>query len=228
MPIETTADPVDPEEAIRYFRAKLHLTDEQWQALTDQNNDLSFRLAGVADIDVVEQVWSELDKAVAAGTDFRDFKAAVTESLTNAWGGSVSNPGWRISTIFKTNVLSSYAAGHWQQAQEQKDDRPYAQFDFVPDNDICEDCESMASEIGTVAIPLDEWSAEIPPIHFNCRCGMITLSAEEAEAMGILETMPDMSDHIDEGFGDAPGDGGLPDAEEYGEFEEDVARFTGA
>jgi Phage Mu protein F like protein. len=215
MDITTTANPVNPERAMAYFRKKVPLTDAQWNSIESANNDWAFRVAGIADLDLIDHVQSALQSAIDTGTQFEAFKAAVGESLEKAWGGTVKEPGWRLETIFRTNLLSSYNAGHYEQAQEQIDDRPYAIFDYVEDDALCEDCSAVSELIGHEAIPLDEWGGEIPPLHHCCRCGFITLSREEAEAMGILEKMPDVSSHIADGFNEDPGDEQLPDPDEY-------------
>ena len=64
-PIQTTADPVDPEEAIGYFRSKVVLTDEQFDEIAKGNHRKAFTLAGVADIDLIADVFDSLDTAIA-------------------------------------------------------------------------------------------------------------------------------------------------------------------
>ena len=229
MLIETTFDPVDPKEAIAYFRKKVPMTSEHWDALEDANNDSAFRMAGVADIDIVQDVYDALDRSISNGTTFEDFKADVADKLEDAWGGTVANPGARLETIFRTNIQTSYMAGHFEQAIAQKDDRPYAMFDPIPDEALCEDCNAVADEMGNQAIPLEEWSGEIPPLHHECRCGWITLSAEEAAEQGILEEMPDLSSFVGEGFDHAPGYEWEPDPDDYDDdIANDVERFVDA
>jgi SPP1 gp7 family putative phage head morphogenesis protein len=235
MPLEVSTDPVYPEAAIRFFRNKIGVTEDEWDALEEQNHDLSFKLAGIADIDVVDDVYSAIDDAITNGTTLEEFKTKVWGELENAWGGEVVNPGWRIETIFRTNLQSSYQAGHYQQAQENKEDRPYAMLDVVEDGRTSDICADLDEEIGGRAIPLDDpiWSRAWPPNHFNCRSSVITMDEQEAIAEGFLEDSPDPPSadelDIDEDFDHAPGDSldeGLPDPEEYPEdLQEDVERF---
>jgi uncharacterized protein with gpF-like domain len=227
-PIETTADPTSPEEAIEFFRRKVLLTDEEFQALSDKNHRKAFTLAGVADIDVIQDVFDSLDTALEQGIDFRDWKQTIGETLSDAWGGTVANPGFRLETIFRTNLQSSYAAGRYEQAKATREDRPYMMLLDVPDKDQCEDCAAISEAIGGKAIPFDEWDDELPPYHCNCRDTVITLTEDEAVAQGVLEEMPDLDDHIDDGFMGPPDDY-EPDAKEYDdELEPEVARFSDA
>ena len=234
MPLEVSSDPVYPEEAIRFFRGKIGVTEDEWDELEDQNHDLSFKLAGIADIDVVESVYSAIDDAITNGTTLEDFKEKVIDELMNSWGGSVANPGWRVECIFKTNLQSAYQAGHYSQAQANKEDRPYAMLSVVEDSHTSEICADLDEEIGGRAIALDDpiWSRAWPPNHFACRSTVITLDEQEAIAEGFLEDSPDPPDadelEIDEDFDHAPGDtlAGLPDPEEYPEeLQDDVERF---
>jgi uncharacterized protein with gpF-like domain len=225
-PIQTTADPVDPQEAIDFFRRKTLLTDGEFKALSEQNYRKAFTLAGVADIDVIQSVYDSLDGALAEGTLFKDWKAEIGEKLEAAWGGTVANPGFRLETIFRTNLQSSYAAGRYEQAKASKEDRPYLMLLDVPDKDQCEDCAAISEAIGNKAIPFDEWDDEYPPYHCRCRDSVITLSEEEAIAQGVLEEMPDLDEHIDDGFMGPP-DSYEPDPDEYSDdLQGDVERFT--
>jgi len=225
--VDTTADPLAPEEAIVYFRQKVPVPIDVWDGLVSKNHDWAFKLAGIADMDVMDDVFTALQDSIEKGEDFRDFKARVSEQLENAWGGTVAEPGARIETIFRTNLQSSYMAGQYAQAQESKEDRPYALFDFIGDQDLCEDCNAIADEIGHFAIPLDEWTGEVPPIHHNCRCGWTTLTEEEAREQGVLENMPDVSEYISEDFDHIPGQEPLPDPDEYDSAIADYVRtFT--
>lgn len=165
---KTSADPLAPKDAIEYFRSKVPVTGNEWADLISQNHDWAFKLAGVADIDVIEQVYSALETAIADGTGFDEFKEAIGEQLENAWGGTVSEPGWRIETIFRTNIQSSYQKGHRQQAKEQKDDRPYGMLDVVEDDATSDICADLDDQIGGQAISLDDpiWNTAWPPNHF--------------------------------------------------------------
>ena len=169
MPLEVSADPVYPEEAIRFFRGKIGVTEDEWDALEDQNHDLSFKLAGIADIDVIDDVYSAIDDAITNGTTLEDFRDKVIDELMNSWGGSVANPGWRVETIFRTNLQSAYQAGHYAQAQQNKEDRPFGMLDVVEDGRTSDICADLDDEIGGRAISLDDpiWSKAWPPNHFN-------------------------------------------------------------
>ena len=155
-PIQTTADPVDPQEAIDFFRRKTLLTDGEFKALSEQNYRKAFTLAGVADIDVIQSVYDSLDGALAEGTLFKDWKAEIGEKLEAAWGGTVANPGFRLETIFRTNLQSSYAAGRYEQAKSGKEDRPYLMLLDVPDKDQCFAAGTLVLLADGKSVPIEQ------------------------------------------------------------------------
>jgi len=223
--IETSTDPLAPAEAIAYFKAKVPAAD--WETIESAENEIAFKVAGIADLDVLDDVYAALEKALAEGASFEDFKADVGARLEDAWGGDEKNPGWRLENIFRTNLQSAYQAGHYQQAQEQKDDRPYGMLDVIEDSSTSEICSDLDAEIGGQAIPLDDpiWDTAYPPNHYECRSTVITLTEDEAREMGILDDPPDVE--VAEGFDHPPGFVPDEDPEEYApDLAEDVARFT--
>jgi SPP1 gp7 family putative phage head morphogenesis protein len=220
--IDTSFDPLAPERAIEYFRAKVSIPDSDWRALQNQSNDWAFRMAGISDIDTIEQVWSALDTAIANGVSFENFKADIVTRLDDAWG----EQGWRLETIFRTNVQSSYQAGHYDQAREQQDDRQYGMLDVVEDDSTGDICGELDDAIGGQAIDLGDpvWFTVWPPNHFKCRTTVITLTREEAVEQGILTDVPEVT--VDPDFEGIPGTGGEPDPEDYPDaLQDDVLRF---
>ena len=225
-----TVDPANPLAAIDHFRSKALMTYEAFESDVLANHTKTFTLAGVADIDVIDHVFSELDKAIAIGTDFREFKASCAASLEQAWGGTVANPGWRLETIFRTNVQSAYQAGRYKEAREGQSDRPFGLFSDVQDDRESDICGDIGDDIRGKAISLDDpiWDKVWPPNHHDCRSDVVTLTEAEANEQGVLdpEDVPDPEDaEVADGF-DHPPDEYEPDPEEYGELESDVERFV--
>ena len=117
-------------------------------------------------------------------------------------------------------------AGRYQQARADTDDRPYWMLDVVEDNATSDICGDLDDEIGGKAIDADDpvWLTAYPPNHFRCRSQVITLTADQAREMGILDDPPDVE--VEEGF-DGPPDDFEPDASEYDDdLAGDVERFA--
>jgi SPP1 gp7 family putative phage head morphogenesis protein len=220
-------DPIKPAEAIKYWRSKVALTDDEFNALVDKSNDTAFRIAGISDLDVIEKVWVALDDALDYGEDFQAFKNRVTDSLIKNWGESVANPGARIENIYRTNIQSAYQAGHRKEAMRNRDDRPYGLFTIINDSHTSDICSDIDDELDGKAISLDDpiWKKIWPPNHYMCRSTVITLTHDEAVAEGIIE--PDEDDvEVAEGFDKTPDEEVDIDPEEYpDELMADVRRF---
>lgn len=197
------ATPGEFVEAIEWFRERLPITDDEFEALENASHRTSFVVSGVAQLDIVTDVWEALDRAIENGDDLDDFKDAVEESLLSAWGEDVDNPAHRIETIFRTNLQSAYGAGRHKQMTDPDvlEDHPIWQFDAILDGrttEVCQACDNTK-------LPADNpwWKTHNPPLHHKCRSGVITMTKEEA---GKLTKKPPSAKPSD-GFGEAPLDG---------------------
>ena len=201
------ADPTHFAEAVAAFRKRVPMPKDEWEALEDAQHEYAFTVAGVAQADMVAQVWDAIDSALSNGEDFEAFKERVTDMLETSWGGEI--PG-RLETIFDTNVNTAYNAGRKSvfTSPTVAEARPYWRFEWVDDDDECEICEACNG----VILPADDpwWDDHIGPLHFRCRCSFTALSAEEAGEEGISDKAPGEESDPDDGFGD-PGGEPAPD-----------------
>lgn len=200
-------DPRQYDAAAAWFRDRVPISDEEWEALQGKLREQAFKIAGVAQLDIVTQVWEALDRAIADGTSFDDFKDEVTASLSGAWGGAYP---YRVETIFLNWTQRAYSAGRYETmtAPAVKQMRPFWQFlNGDPVSDIC-----VASD-GTI-LPADDpwWADHNPPLHHRCKSGVISLTAEEA-GDDVDDTPPDVD--ADDGFGGAPTNDWDPDLSDY-------------
>ena len=213
---DVSADPVEFEQAIQFFRERLLLTAAEFDALTNASHDVAFTVAGVAQLDVVADVWTALDRAVAAGITVDEFKSAVLDRLLDAWGGTVDNPSARLDTIFRTNVQSAYSRGRYQQATDPDvlAIRPYWMFDAILDGRETEVCRKCDGKVVAANDPW--WHGHYPPCHFRCRSSVITLTESQADGMGVTSKPPAIQ--ASTGFGGLPnGQPWQPDPADYPE-----------
>src|SRR5690349_638173 len=108
-------DTVDFEAAITWFLGRVPLTKTEWLTLEEKARRKAFTVAGVAQLDLVAEVWSAIDKAIADGTTLADFKRDVGAKLEGAWNGTVASPPHRLETIFRTNVQMAHSAGRYRE-----------------------------------------------------------------------------------------------------------------
>lgn len=187
-----------PEKALAWFRAKGYATSFAWQDVWQREHDTAFTVAKMMQVDLLRDVRAAVDKAIAEGITFEAFRDEIEGKLVEAgwWGkAEMTDPQTgettlvqlgsprRLRTIYRVNMQVAYSAGHWAEIQEAKATAGLLMYDAV-DDDATRD-EHRAWD-GTV-LPVDDpwWSTHMPPNGWNCRCGVIQLSADQAEAMGL-------------------------------------------
>jgi SPP1 gp7 family putative phage head morphogenesis protein len=188
-----------PEEAIQYFTSKGLAVTWNWHEMLNEQHDLAFTIAKMLDIDLLATVRDELDKAIANGKTLAEFQRELIPILQRRgwWGkkdiidpatghvykiklGSAS----RLETIFRTNIQSSYAAGHWESIQNNKDAMPYLMYDAVDDSRT----RAEHAQFDGVVLPVDHnfWKTNYPPNGWNCRCGVIQMDANDLMDYGLM------------------------------------------
>jgi SPP1 gp7 family putative phage head morphogenesis protein len=201
------------EEAVAWMRARVPMTDDEYAALQARARRKAFTVAGIAQLDLVSETLDALTAAVADGTTFEDFKTAMFEKLSAAWGDS-KRAGSRLETIWRTNLQLAYSAGRYAQLTDPDvlDSRPYWMYDAILDNRTSGLCRTLN---GTV-LEADNawWNSHIPPLHHRCRSGLRSLTRDEARSRGITDEPSDLEPS--NGFGYRPDlDEWQPDPTQY-------------
>lgn len=198
-----SADVVDFDEAVAFFRAKVPMTKAEFKKLDKEAQQQAFTVAGAYELDMVQDVYDAIDSAIANGTDLEAFKAAISDAVYDSWEiDTKGNAGWRAETVFRTNVQGAYAAGRYAQQSDPEtlSDRPYWMYDLIEDGDECEICGACDG----VVLPADDpwWRTHRPLLHPCCRCDVQSLTKEQAEGEGIHDKGPDVD--AADGFGEPP------------------------
>lgn len=202
-------DPQQFDEALAALRERVPITDAEYAVLSEKERRKAFWVANAASADMVREVWLLIDRAVADGITFDEWRAEFERDPLKTWTAS------RLQTIFRTNVQQAYSDGRWRQ-QTDPDvtaHRPYWAFDGVEDYRQ----SSICKQLNGVVLPADDpfWRTHNPPLHFSCRSTIISLDAEEAHAMGVTRDRPQVD--VGKGFGYAPDTGHewSPDPADY-------------
>lgn len=202
MAWEVTASPVRFDEAIDWFRAKAGnaVTREQWDALGARAKRRSGMVSGFTRLDIVQRVLDQLAQAIENGTPLNEFKKAVAKDLADTW---LSEDSARLEVIYRNNVQSAFAAGRYLQATtpDALEQHPVWMLDVVMDSRTSDVCEPLDGVKRRADDPW--WQGRIPPLHHNCRTGLLTLTEEDAHEMGGL-TDPAPDTRGQEGWGARP------------------------
>jgi SPP1 gp7 family putative phage head morphogenesis protein len=187
MQFDAPTEPSDFDEAAAWFLDRTPMTREAWDELSARAQRRAFMVSGVAQADVLADVFKAIDRSISTGDTLGDFRKAVQRKLEDAWQGTVANPAWRTEVIFRNAVQGAYSAGRIKQMRDPDvaDIRPYWMFDAILDARTSEICEPLA---GTV-LPMDHpwWKTHTPPCHHACRSGIRSLRESQAERRGITQ-----------------------------------------
>lgn len=198
-------------EASRWFRKKLSISNAEWDSLSDRARQRAFSVGGVTQLELVQDVWTAIDKAVAKGTTFEEFQDDVAEKLAAAWGGEAP---YLLETVFRTNVQACLNAGRFEQ---QNDPavlalRPFLRFSAILDSRTTQVCSSAHGTVLPAGDPW--WASHQPPLHHSCRSTAITLTDQQvAELGGVTDQPTDKS--ASPGFGGPPSLEWAPDVSKY-------------
>jgi len=161
-------------EAAAWFQAKRLVSREEFRALSRDIQGRAFTAAWVYAAEELQTVYEACQAALEGGGTLADFVRQTEEILSRPW---------HRETVFRTNTLSAYGRGHWEQAQAVRELRPYGRYSAVMDGRTR---PSHAALHGLV-YPLDHpfWQYYWPPWDYNCRCGVITYDEVELAREGL-------------------------------------------
>ena len=183
-------------EALAFFQAKLNLPTQAWDDLRGAAHDRAFVVAGALQADLLADLKTAVEKAIAQGTTIetfrKDFAKLVAERGWTGWTGEETKAGvaWRTRVIYETNLFASYSAGRYQQMKDVAEARPYWRYRHS-DASVIPRAEHLAWD-GTILRHDDPWwTTHYPPNGFGCKCYVETLSEREMNQHGLKETPQD-------------------------------------
>lgn len=224
-------EPLPPDEAVAFFRRKFDLTGFDWRDVSQQEHAAAFTVAKAMRLDILADIRSAVDEAIAGGMTFPQFRERLEPLLrAKGWWGrqpeidpqtgerrmvQLGSPR-RLRIIYQTNLRTALSAGRWERAQRVKALRPYLRYAAVLDTRTRPQHRDWH---GTV-LPVDHpwWKTHYPPNGWNCRCIVMQLSERDLARNGWkvgdapeVRTRPwrnrrtgetiDVPEGIDPGFG---------------------------
>ena len=200
-----------PDRAADYLAAKgVKLSGPYWEMDGPQHSHL-FTVANLAKMDILQDIRGAVQKALDEGKTEKWFDKQLVDVLkAKGWWGGKDGSLRRLQTIYRTNLQTAYMTGRHQQAMEQKDRRPWAQYLAVRDHRSRPAHAALHGKIFRIDSPA--WAAISPPNGYNCRCRARYLSDEDlkkrglkpAEDIQILEREPPGKMPVNPMTGDTP------------------------
>lgn len=203
-------EPLPPEEAIAYFKAKGYNLAESWdwRDVWQTQHATAFTVAKSAGFDVLKDIQAAVQDATAQGLTLKQFSARLTPILqAKGWWGKHELPDpltgevkdvqlgspRRLKIIYDTNMRMSHAAGEWARIQRTKRSAPYLRYSAILDGRT----RPLHRAWDGTTLPVDHvwWKTHFPPNGWRCRCSTIQLSAHDLQALGY-EVSPDPADDL--------------------------------
>lgn len=190
------------DEALAWFRSQDVVSQEEFDALSEDARARALMIANVTQMSVVNDVFAQIDRAIAEGITFAEFRASVEDDFLRSWTGSPDAAPARLELIWQNHVQTAYNAGRYAQMTDPAvlAARPYWAYDTVADDRQSKICQAL----NKVVLPANAEFFQVrwPPLHHACRTSVVTLSQDAAEARGITKKPPEQI--AQDGFGKTP------------------------
>ena len=170
------------EQQVDYFRKKLNVATSSYQDVWGEEHDYLFMVAGAHRNDMVADLRRLVDKVIADGLPFEQFKTQFAELATQynwAFNGGLN---WRARIIYDTNLYASYNRGRLTQQLALKRFMPYWQYHH---HDNLHPRPEHQAWDGLIIHCDDPWWRYHYPIKaYGCHCTVTAHSEAELARMG--------------------------------------------
>ena len=187
---------LQPEKAIEYLKSKGYKFSWDWEEVWQEAHKKSFTVAKVMRKDILDDIREMVQKSLDEGLTFQQFKKELEPKLKNkGWWGKVwvgdgdsaevvqlGSP-WRLKTIYRTNIQTSYMAGRYKEQIDNVENRPNWEYVAVMDRRT----RPSHAQLNGLIFPYDDpfWDAFYPPNGWGCRCRVRALSDENIQERNL-------------------------------------------
>jgi SPP1 gp7 family putative phage head morphogenesis protein len=187
-----------PEEIIRWFTGKGYKISWNWRDTWKEQHARAFTVAKAMNMDVLSSIRGEVENALEEGTTLREFQKNLEPTLKKLgwWGRQEKvNPKtgeieevqlgspWRLKTIYRTNMQTSYMTGRYRHQMQAAKMRPWWMYDAVNDSHTRPSHAAHDGQVRRYDDPF--WDKYYPPNGWGCRCTVRTLSGDQLQSRGI-------------------------------------------
>lgn len=191
-----------PEEwraGLAWFQNRVPVDPEMWRSLTHRARRRAFSISKVTSLDALRNVWLEMERSIAKGTSFEEFKQRLDLSGTSNKLGISSR---HLELVFNNQTQLALNAGRYHAHKNMTDTHPFWQFSAKIDSKTSEICNRLDK---TTLPEYDRfWVIHYPPLHHRCRSIVKALTEKEAieDKDAKRERPKGLPEH--EGWGDSP------------------------
>ena len=191
-PMQLKLEPLPFQEAIDFFKDKVVLKPKQYAELEDEYKGMAFTVAGIGAMDVLNDIYSEILKALEEGITNQELGQNINAILERkGWEGLTP---FRLDNIIRTNIQTAFMVGHYRRMTDPDvvENRPYWIYDAVNDKRTRPTHLALDSKVYPWDHPF--WDTWFPPNGYRCRCGVRSLSESAVKRKGLTveEEIPRM------------------------------------
>jgi SPP1 gp7 family putative phage head morphogenesis protein len=217
--------PVPFNEAIRAATAReVVLPNVYYGELQGAARAQAFTIAGMSKIAQLQQALDDMNQGLRSGMTFGEWRNKAAE---RDW----ALPDHRLDLIMRMHTQTAYQAGHWEQFDRLSERRGYLMYSAINDSRTRPAHRAMDGIIRSVDDSF--WSEHSPPCGYNCRCGLVSLTADQVDARGGATALIPPDARADPGFGSRPEIGphvldesiGRAMVDSHGSFQDEIRRW---
>jgi uncharacterized protein with gpF-like domain len=180
-------------EQVAFFRGKLGnlIPTSRWDEILKEAHDRAFMVAGAAKADLLADLASAVDKAIADGETLDAFRERFADIVQkhgwHGWTGEDTPAGraWRTRVIYQTNLATSYAAGRLAQLK----DAGFRYWIYRHTPNEHPRLHHLAWDRMTLPADHPFWQTHYPPNGWGCKCRVV--GANGPESARLLGGNPD-------------------------------------
>ena len=175
------------EAAADWLHQRQLLTHDDFAKLDAQAKAAAFTIARVKTVDAVKTVRDAVGSVVRQGGTLPEFRDAVKGAVKGVFSPA------QVETLYRSHVGLAQAAGQRAVIEHESvvSEFPYIMWTATGDARTRETHRAMEfhGQNGTAVYRADDpmWDTLWPPCEWNCRCGVIFLSVDDAARHGSRE-----------------------------------------
>lgn len=195
---DITLNPVAPAEAVAYFRQKGYRIGFDYRDVWQQEHQAAFTVAKAMQLDVLRDIRTQQDRALAEGITFGEFKRTLMPKLIDrGWWGrkDMTDPATgevvsaqlgsasRLRTIFDTNLATAYSEGQAERIQANTGLFPFLEYVRSAAAHPRPTHLAYAGQVYRADDPW--WRVHMPVKEWGCKCAVIQHSAGTLRRAGL-------------------------------------------
>lgn len=198
---------VNPEEAISFFRQKGYRIGFDYRDVWQQEHQAAFTVAKAMQLDLLTDIRSFVDAAIADGTTLATFQKELMPRLqARGWWGNQEmvdpedgetklvqlGSAKRLEVIYDTNLATAYSEGQWERIQRNQTLFPFLEYVRSASSNPRHTHLAYAGLVLRADDPF--FQSHLPIKEWGCKCSVIqhTQRMLDREGLEVGKAPPDV------------------------------------